>query len=236
MLAVLLESRATHPRRAGSTFLSALVHGTLIAALVALTLPGRGSARSRPDVHPTTVTYVEPPPPAGPSAPQSAAPSHAVSRSALPTIDPPVITPVGIPPIDLSLPVTSSNDIRIDGRDDLTGSPIALPDIPPGGPGEVHDASVVDRAPGLVGRAQEPRYPPALRAEGIQGRVLAEFVVDTLGRPELTTLRFPELPDPRFGDAVREALARYRFSPGEVAGRRVRTRVAVPFDFRLVGR
>ena len=63
--------------------------------------------------------------------------------------------------------------------------------------------------------------------------MLAEFVVDTLGRAELASLRFPELANPLFGHAVREALAHYRFMPGEIAGRRVRTRVALPFEFKL---
>jgi protein TonB len=215
--------------------MSALAHGALIAAIVALTLPGRGSARTAPDVHPTTVTYVRPSTADAPPAPRASTPrATTASRSSLPIVEPPIITPVGIPPIDLSVPVSSSNDIRIGARSDLTGSVVSSPGIPLGGSGAVRDASAVDRAPGIIGRALEPRYPAALRAAGVEGRVLAEFVVDTTGRAELSTLRFPELPDPRFGDAVREALAHYRFSPGEVAGRTVRTRVAVPFDFRLV--
>lgn len=236
MLAVLLESRAAHPRHIGSTLLSALAHGAVIAAVVALTLPGRSSARSALPVGPITVTYVHPIH-AAPEASvrRASGPTHAASsRSALPTVDPPVITTTGLPPIDLSLPATVSNDIRIGDRGHIPGSAIASSGIPLGSPGDVSDVSTVDRAPGLVGRALEPRYPPALRSAGVQGRVLAEFVVDTLGRAELATLRFPELPDPRFGDAVREVLARYRFSPGEVAGRKVRTRVEMPFDFRLV--
>lgn len=237
MLAVLLESRATRPRRIGSTFLSACVHGALIAAVVAFTLQDRDGARPAPDVHPTTVTFVRPTnPPASPPT-RSPAESHAEpSGPTLPTIEPPVITPTGIPPVDLTMPGVTSDDIRVGARSDATPSGFGSPTIPLGGAGDVNDASAVDRAPALVGRALEPRYPPALRSAGVQGRVLAEFVVDTLGRAELTTLRFPALPDPLFGDAVREALARYRFSPGEVAGRKVRTRVVLPFDFRLLGR
>jgi protein TonB len=235
MLAVLLESRAAHPCRLGSTLLSALAHGAVIAAVVALTLPGRGSAGSAPPIHSTTVTYVRTVPLDHPPTPRPAASSQATeSRTPLPVIAPPVITPVGIPPIDLALPVTSANDIHIGNRGDISRSPIASPGTSLGGAGAIHDATLVDRAPGIIGRGLEPRYPAALRAAGVEGRVLAEFVVDTLGHAELTTLRFPELPDPRFSDAVREALVRYQFSPGEVAGRKVRTRVALPFEFKLV--
>jgi hypothetical protein len=34
-------------------------------------------------------------------------------------------------------------------------------------------------------------------------------------------------------DAVRAALARFRFTPGEAQGRRVRTRVQIPFEFTI---
>jgi protein TonB len=147
-------------------------------------------------------------------------------------IDFPEFTPRQLPPIDLARPSTTSDQVLIGGPSRSLTGPGTL-GTPIGGPDGVSDASAVDRAPRIAGRAPEPRYPATLRSAGIEGRVLAEFVVDTLGRAELATLRFPELANPLFGDAVREALARYRFLPGEVAGRKVRTRVAVPFEFRL---
>jgi periplasmic protein TonB len=236
MLTVLLESRAAHPRHVGGTLFSALAHGALIATIVAITLPDRGSARSAPDIHPTTVTFVRTSPaPATPSRTpaKSPTPTDVPTRPNLPTIDVPVITPTTIPPIDLSVPSTSSEQIPFGNRSKtfITGSSAVGGALT--GAGGVSEASAVDRAPRIIGRALEPRYPATLRAAGIQGRVLAEFVVDTLGHAELTSLRFPELANPLFGDAVREALGQYRFTPGEVAGRRVRTRVAVPFEFRL---
>ncbi|HEX5971256.1 MAG TPA: energy transducer TonB [Gemmatimonadaceae bacterium] len=236
MLSVLLESRATPSRHLGGTILSTLVHGGLIAVVIALTLPGRDDARRTPDIGPTPVHYVRTtPPPAG--APPSASPARsAPDRSApppnLPVIDVPVVTPTHIPPVDLGQPKLTSDQVLLGHRSSaLSGS--GDPGIAVAGAGVVSDASAVDRVPRIVGRASAPRYPAPLRSAGIEGRVLAEFVVDTLGRVELTTLRFPELTAPLFGDAVRDALARYRFLPGEVAGRKVRTRVAVPFEFRL---
>ena len=61
-----------------------------------------------------------------------------------------------------------------------------------------------------------------------------QFVIDTLGRAELDGLQVVESAHPQFVEAIRAALARYRFSPGEAGGRRVRTRVQLPFDFALV--
>lgn len=138
-----------------------------------------------------------------------------------------------IPPIDVSRPNVTSDQVLIGRGVHPLGSGIGGVGVAVSGTGDVSDASAVDRAPRIVGRAAEPRYPATLRSAGIEGHVLAEFVVDTLGRVELNTLRFPAMANPLFGDAVREAIARYRFLPGEVAGRKVRTRVAVPFEFRL---
>lgn len=237
MLTVLLESRAARQRQVGGTILSMILHGAIIAAVVALTLPGRGIARSAPKVGPTVLRYVVPAKQAQPRS--SRAPAKSSSSTALPSPDlprivAPTITSTEIPPIDLALPTTTSDQVLVARSSDQWGSGAAGPGIPLGS-GGVSDVTAVDRAPRIVGRAFEPRYPEPLRAAGITGHVLAEFVVDTLGRAELGTLRFPELTNPLFGDAVRAALARYRFAPGELAGRKVRTRVAMPFEFKLGG-
>jgi protein TonB len=129
---------------------------------------------------------------------------------------------------------TPTDDIRIGGPDRAlfsTGEPGLH--APAGDPGAPFDASLVDRAPRLVGKPAEPRYPDRLREAGVEGRVVVQFVVDTLGKAELADLQTIGEPQPLFVDAVRAALARYRFTPGETAGRRVRTRVQIPFDFTL---
>jgi len=235
MLTVLLESRAARPRHIGGTLFSTFAHGTLIATIVALTLPNRGSARSAPDVHPAHVTYVRTSPtPARPNRATAKAPSTTgAPQPSLPTVDVPIDVPTRMPLIDLSATPTSSDRILIGGNPRELSSGAEALGTAVSGAGGVSDVGTVDRAPRIIGRALEPRYPAALRSAGVQGNVLAEFVVDTLGRVELASLRFPELANPLLGDAVREALAQYRFMPGEIAGRKVRTRVAVPFEFRL---
>jgi len=237
MLTVLLESRAARQRRAGSTVLSLVAHGAVVALVVALTLPDRSAARQTPDIRPTIVHFVPTSPTATKPSPAPQPPASRTDVSAprpnLPVIEVPTITPSTIPPIDLSHPTLTSNQVLIGSRSSPFTSGIGEPGTPVEGARGVSDVSAVDRVPRLIGRAAEPRYPGALRSAGVQGHVLAEFVVDTLGHAELGTLRFPELTHALFGDAVREALAHYRFQPGEVAGRKVRTRVAVPFEFRL---
>jgi len=74
-------------------------------------------------------------------------------------------------------------------------------------------------------------YPPSLRASATSGRVVAEFVVDTLGRVEASHFGIVSSTDPLFTAAVRESVASVRFTPAVRAGRRVRQLVRLPFDF-----
>ena len=80
-----------------------------------------------------------------------------------------------------------------------------------------------------------PQYPAALRATGVEGQVVARFVVDTLGRVEPSSVELPAGDsDPRFATAVRDVLPRLRFRPAAVGGHRVRQRVQQPFTFAIV--
>jgi TonB family protein len=79
-----------------------------------------------------------------------------------------------------------------------------------------------------------PRYPDDLRNSGVQGEVIAQFVVDTLGR--FVEGSFSTLPgsDPRFAPAVLAAIQTFAFYPGELSnGRKIRQYVHMPFQFSL---
>jgi TonB family protein len=79
-----------------------------------------------------------------------------------------------------------------------------------------------------------PKYPAGLRAANVEGQVIAQFVVDTTGRPELRTFEIKSSDHQEFTAAVREALPRMRFSPAQVGGRPVRQLVRMPFVFSIV--
>jgi TonB family protein len=79
-----------------------------------------------------------------------------------------------------------------------------------------------------------PRYPPELRARGIQGDVLVQFVVDSAGKPEPGTLRVLRSTDPEFAHEVARVVRLMRFFPAQLAdGKRVRQLVRMPFQFML---
>jgi periplasmic protein TonB len=236
MLGTLLESNATRARRTGGTLASTLVHAALFAGAITVTA-------NRPALEPVDPKeivlppYVVGRPPETPPANTPHRPSltsNAPAAPRLPSID---RVPDDIPPVDV--------DVKIDvGSDDEVARGGAGPlGQTPGGSnggavGPTRDGALderyVDRAPRIIGQPISPAFPATLRERGVGGRVSVQFVVDTLGRAEMSGLRVVEATDPLFAQSVRAVLGRYRFSPGEVGGQKVRTLVQLPFDFTLV--
>ena len=76
-------------------------------------------------------------------------------------------------------------------------------------------------------------YPDSLKIAKVEGEVVAEFVVDTLGLADITSLRILRSTHPLFAAAVRDALPQMRFTPAELHGAKVRELLQRPFVFSL---
>jgi len=81
------------------------------------------------------------------------------------------------------------------------------------------------------GSRPQPLYPETLLFTGVPGHVLAEFVVDTLGRVELDTFGVISTTNPGFTQAVQRALPDWAYAPAMLNGKRVRQLVQQPFAF-----
>ena len=78
-----------------------------------------------------------------------------------------------------------------------------------------------------------PVYPSELIALGTEGLVQTMYVVDTLGRVDMTTVEVLQSDDSLFTESVRTALGQMRFRPAKRAGKPVRQRVEQKFRFRI---
>ena len=87
----------------------------------------------------------------------------------------------------------------------------------------------VRQAPGTA----SPRYPVLLKSQGIQGEVLAAFVVDTFGRADLPSFKVLHSSHELFTAAVLTSLPDMRFIPAEIRGEKVRQLVQQPFVFAI---
>ena len=80
-----------------------------------------------------------------------------------------------------------------------------------------------------------PRYPESMRSSGIQGEVLAQFVVDTLGHADMSTFKVLRSTAIEFTNAVRATLPQISFEPAQLENRKVRQVVQMPFHFCFSG-
>ncbi len=258
----LLESQPeTKARFAGGTIFSIIVHVGLISLAVYATATAgvRKANRDREEKvnfvavkepPPPPEAKKEPPPPKKKEAPKPKAPKPEAPR--LPKqvavappkgfqVVPPVINiPTRLPAIDLSRAVTRESDFSGKGTEGGTGKGVE------GGTGKAgstgteagevkntpYTAAEVEKVVALIGGAT-PEYPARLRDNGVQGEVVAQFVVGENGRYESGTLKIIKATDPAFADAVKRALPGMRFSAAQVGGQKVKQLVQMPFQFNL---
>ena len=80
-------------------------------------------------------------------------------------------------------------------------------------------------------RQLPPRYPSKAKASGIEGFVLAEFIVDQNGEVESVVVK--DSSHSLFEAPTIDAIRNWVFTPGEKDGRKVRTRVRVKIPYTL---
>jgi outer membrane biosynthesis protein TonB len=76
-----------------------------------------------------------------------------------------------------------------------------------------------------------PEYPAVLRAAGVTGTVIAQWVVDRSGRAEPSSVRFVESSNDGFNTSVRRAILASTFRPARKDGRPIRSLVQKSFSF-----
>ena len=109
------------------------------------------------------------------------------------------------------------------------------PPAPPPADEEIDLICLTEVQPELVGGLEALQaavvYPPDARAEGVEGQVVVQFLVQPGG-----TVSDPSIlrsPDDRLSAAALDAVRQMAFTPGEQRGRPVTVRFAVPVTFRL---
>jgi protein TonB len=98
----------------------------------------------------------------------------------------------------------------------------------------VYFAEQVDSPAAYDERSAAPAYPDSLQRAGVEGAVMAQFVIDTSGRVEMETVKVLSSTNLRFTQSVLEALPRMLFRPAVLNGSKARQIVEVPFKFRVL--
>jgi periplasmic protein TonB len=85
--------------------------------------------------------------------------------------------------------------------------------------------------PAKLKSAPAPVFPDRVRASGVEGRVLVQFVVDERGRPDMSSFKVLKSTDGELTASVRQSVIASSFIPAEAAGRKVKQLVQLPFTF-----
>lgn len=231
----LLESKPKKEKRGGGTVTSIVVHSILVGLAVYATA---NAAIKNEKPRQEKIDFVETPkdePPPPKDEPPPPPPPDVVAAPPPPkgfqVLTAPVEIPDVIPDIDLSKKVTDEADFSGKGvaggvAKGKEGGAVVQSDQPYF---EFQVEKPVVPAPGSV----SPRYPDMLRQAGVEGEVLAQFVVDTTGKAEAGSLKILKSSHDMFVQSVKNALPQMKFIPAEVGGRKVKQLVQQPFTFSI---
>ena len=225
MLERLLESRFKPARSVGGTIASVTGHTALVAA--ALYATAQTHIRARPNDDVVHVAWIRPPEPVPTANSAPTTPSTRIDGRR------PILLNIKIPDISV-VPIAADPIVGRPGdfarvpTDAVGGAATLLPS-----PGGTFRADQVEKQVAMLPGGSPPRYPDALRIAGVEGQVVAVFVVDDQGRVEPGSISFLRSDNERFEREVRATLRDMRFAPAEVGGRKVRQLVQMPFVFKL---
>jgi protein TonB len=213
MFTTLIESTPHRQPNNGARLISALFHSALIAGAVYATASGAASnVVAAAGTQAQKVLWVKP----------SAEPQSAPAPKPKPR---PVVAPTKVP--------TAAP------RVDPTAQPTPEPDagsatnLAGGGTPGAFNAFEVDIEVVAVAGTIRPRYPDMLRTTGVEGQVIAQFVVNEQGRADRSTFRVLSSTHPLFSDAVSRALPQMQFKPAMIRGKPVSQLVQQLFVFKL---
>ncbi|MBI1723115.1 MAG: TonB family protein [Gemmatimonadetes bacterium] len=165
---------------------------------------------------------------------EAAPPDSLVTIPAAPVFRMPVEAPPVIPALE-RLPMNPPTVTEAPTARDTSRSPSPGPPGTPGNllaPAAPIDAHLAEE-PALLLSHPQPRYPERLRQARVEGRVVVEVVLDTLGRPDPASLRVVTSAHPLFDAEASAVVLASRYRPARMGGRPVRVRILVPVGFSL---
>jgi len=214
MLRTLLESNAAPTRRRGGMLVSVGLHTALIALAVVATAQANLSPRVKESFSPPPVFTVLPKAPVGDFPREPIPDGRPVCCIKNPDgVNPLIPVPGDLPYIDAGAPVTAADWHVTSCLDCAPGVGGGNGAGGPGSPEGLHTIETVEWAAHPLRDNPAPDYPSALRSAQIEGAVVAQFIVDTLGRAEPASIIIRQATQVLFGEAVRQALVRSRYEP-----------------------
>jgi protein TonB len=230
----LIESRPKKQKMAGATVLTTVLYGSLIGLAVYATADA-GIKKDKTSNQTVKFVEIKKEPPKEEPKDKPPPPKEVVIKPPPPkgfqVLRAPVKIDVKIPEIDLSKSVTNEADFSGKGVKGGVASGVV------GGTAIVTNQTYfefqVEKPAQAASGNPSPRYPEVLKSSGVEGKVMAQFVVLETGRADMSEFRILSSDNDLFSSAVKNVLPQMRFLPAEIGGKKVRQLVQLPFEFKI---
>ena len=212
------------PPQGKGTLTAGTVCGIIVSLLIFLAIP-LTQIFTEYEKAPEEIEALEmapPPPPPPPEDPPP--PPEPEEEEPPPELDTPP-PPLTLDMLDLALEPGTGNSLAGD---------FALPTFDVGqkdlGSLDIFDINAVDTKP-QPRKQPSPNYPIAAKRQKLEGYAMAEFIIDENGN--VINVVIKQSSNPIFEKPTIDAIRRWKFTPGEKDGRKVktRTRVKIPYNF-----
>lgn len=230
----LIESGRKKKTSLSQQVLSVAVHVGIIFGAITVT---QGAAEVIDQITvDTTMIFLRPPeaPPPPEPPPENVVVSANPPPQGFQVVTPPDNIPTEIPPVNLNE--------RFDPKD-FTGKGveggIAAGVVGGTGPvleGQVFLAAEVDDVPGVApGAVCQGKFPPVMQSAGIPGKVVLQFVVNTDGKVDPSSVKIMSSSHKAFEEPARQGITSptCSFNPGKSRGSPVRVLVQQAMSFKL---
>jgi TonB family protein len=220
---VLIESKKASQkgRLAGTSIASLVVHTLVIGGAVWATLSaGQTDDSLKVD---TAMVYINPEQQKQPDQPPP--PQLDVQFKGFQTVVAPTDIPTNIPPVNLQehFDPKDFSGVGVEGGS-ATG-------IVPSADAVLSVDVVQEKPERLAGPL--PVYPPLLQQAGIEGVVMVQAIIDTMGRVEPNSLKITQTANPGFNESAKQTVLKSLFRPARVYGKAVRVLIQIPINYNL---
>lgn len=232
MFTNLIESKPQRKGGIGGTFVSVALHAIIITLAVYVTAHAGQKIVEKNRQEDVVFAKAPPPPPPPPDEPKPPPPDVVAAPpppKGFQVLTAPINIPDKIPDVDLSKAVTDEKDFS--GKGVAGGKANGVV----GGVAQPTDQPYFEfqvEKPALPREGNpNPKYPSMLESSRVEGQVLAQFVVDTLGKADMSTYKVLQASNDLFAASLKSTLPQWRFYPAEAGGHKVKQIVQLPLKF-----
>lgn len=224
MFDVLIESKkkSQKGRAAGMSVVSLIVHTLVIAGAVYATLTaGETDDSMKVD---TALVYINPEQqqkqPEQPPPPQLDVPLKGFQ-----TVVAPTNIPTDIPPVNLQEHFDPKDFSGVGVEGGVAEGIVPTADA-------VLSVDVVQEKPERLA-GPPPVYPPLLQQAQIEGTVMVQAIIDTMGRVEPNSVKVISTANPGFNESAKQTVLKSLFRPARVYGKAVRVLIQIPITYSI---